>query len=120
MADADAVFSALLRADVSARLGLSLLVPIVFDGVVAVSVKRSASTVAVAFAGVVLESTAPALPAGCSGVFDETGGSGMRDAGGPVFAAILVDFVALLARRAPRWARADDGFSVFHALADSL
>ena len=102
MADADAVFSALPRADVSARLGLSLLFPIMSGGAVAVTVNRSATTVAAAFAGVLLESTAAALPAGCSGVFDEPGGSGMLDAGSPAFAAILVDFAALLAKRAPR------------------
>jgi hypothetical protein len=84
-------------------------------GVVAVAVKRSASTVAAAFAGVLLESTAAALPAGCSRVFDETGGSGMRDAAGPAFAAIRVDFAALFARRDPR---SDDAFSVFCSLAD--
>jgi hypothetical protein len=49
MADAGAVFSALPRADASARLGLSLLFPIMSGGVVAVAVKRSASTVAAAF-----------------------------------------------------------------------
>ena len=77
MADADVVFSALPRADVSPRPGLF---HIMSGGAVAVTVNRSATTVAAVFAGVLLESTAAALPAGCSRVFDETGGSGMPEA----------------------------------------
>ncbi len=42
----------------------------------------------------------------------------MRDAGCSAFAAIVVDFAVLLARRAPWRASADDGFSAFRALAD--
>jgi hypothetical protein len=69
-------------------------------------------------ATVVLDSAAAALLAVCSCVFGEPGGSGTRDAGGSAFAAIVVDFAGLLARRTPRRTWADDDFSVFRALAD--
>jgi len=48
------------------------------------------------FARVVSESAA-ALLAGCSRVFNERGGSGMRDAGGSTFAGIMVDLVVFMA-----------------------
>ena len=49
------------------------------------------------FARVVSESAA-ALVVGCSRVFNERGETGMRDAGGSTFAAILVDFAFFMAR----------------------
>jgi len=48
------------------------------------------------FAPVVAES-AEALPAGRGRVFNEGGGSGMRDAGGSIFAAVMVDFAVFMA-----------------------
>jgi hypothetical protein len=71
------------------------------------------------FARVVSESAA-ALLAGCGRVFDGRGDNGMRDAGGSTFAAIMVDFAFFMATWALSRARADDGFSVFAAIADLI
>jgi hypothetical protein len=66
------------------------------------------------FARVVSESAAGGR------VFNERGDTGMRDAGGSTFAAILVDFPFFLARWALSRTRADDGFSVFAAIVDLI
>jgi hypothetical protein len=61
---------------------------------------------------------AAALRAGSGRVGDGAGGSGTRDAAASAFAAGLVGFAVLLARRA-RWRmRAGDAASVVRALAD--
>jgi hypothetical protein len=44
----------------------------------------------------------------------------MRDAGGSTFAAIMVDFAFFMATWALSRARADNGFSVFAAIADLI
>src|SRR5437879_3067195 len=139
LTEADALLSALPRANVSGRPDLSL--PFAFaSGVAAVDVKRSASIVAaITCASMVLvlgfaaprvgrdcamsargalESAAAALPAGCSRVFDESGGS-MPDGRGSAFAARCVDFAVVLARWA-LWRAGADDLSVFHAPADLL
>src|SRR5258705_5136531 len=140
LAEADSGFSVLPRPNVSERLELSLFVALISGaGAAAATVIRSASARAAAtcastilvlklerptvgcgsamFARSVLDSVATALPAG-SGVFGELCGSGTRDAGGSAFAAILADFVVLLARRAPWRAGADADFLGFPPLAE--
>jgi len=68
----------------------------------------------------VVSESAAALLAGCSRVFNERGESGMRDAGGSTFAAIMVEFAVFTARWALSRTSADNGFSVFAAIVDLI
>jgi hypothetical protein len=137
-ADADAVLSVLPSA--CERLELSLRLALVSGaGVVLAAVTRSASTLAAAAcASIILVSalavpaagcgsptladdalaSAAALRAGSGRVCGKAGGSGTRGAAASAFAAGLVGFAVLSARRARRRTWANDDPSVFRALVD--